>query len=149
MHSDAAALFGIHQDPEVNRYLSITHALTLARVEAWIDRVSEEQEREGFSSWPVVLKETGKLIGRCGLERMEDGQVAVAWIFAKDAWGHGYASEAGRATLDFGLNVIKLKRIIALVHPLNAASVAVTHRLGMRFDRVVRAYKRDLLRYLA
>ncbi len=147
MHSDAATLLALLQDPEMRQYLPPKRTPTLDSAELWVNAAVEEQEREGFSPWPVVLKESGKLIGLCGLHRMDDGDVEVEWLFAKDLWGNGYATEAGRAALDYGLKVVKLKRIVALVHPFNSGSVAVVNRLGMRFDRVVRAYKRDLLRY--
>ena len=147
MPNDVSALFAISQDPDVNRYLPLSHPPTLQSVHRWIEWATEEQELEGFSVWPVIRKDTGVLIGRCGLHRMENGEIEVAWIFARDQWGNGFATEAARGALDFGLRVVNIERIIALVAPLNSASVAVAHRCGMRFERVVRAYKRDLLRY--
>jgi ribosomal-protein-alanine N-acetyltransferase len=148
MPGDSAALFAINTDPEINRYLPIVHQPTLESTMRWIDWAIEEQEREGFSLWPVIRKDTGALIGRCGLHRMENGDVEVAWVLARDQWGHGYATEAARASIDYGLRVMKMKKLVALIFPLNSASVAVANRCGMEFDRVVRAYKRELLKYV-
>ena len=134
-------------DPEVNRYIPIAHVPTLESTNRWIELAIEEEELESFSVWPVIRKDSSLLIGRCGLHRMENGDVEVAWIFARDQWGSGYATEAARAAIDYGLRVMKMERLIALVAPLNSSSVAVAHRCGMRFDCVVRAYKRELLRY--
>jgi ribosomal-protein-alanine N-acetyltransferase len=147
MPNDASALLVISQDPEVNRYLPITHAPTIESTRAWVERTSEEQELEGFSIWPVIRKDSGALVGRCGLHRMENGDVEVAWVFARDQWGAGFATEAARAAIDYALRVMKMSELIALIAPLNSASVAVAHRCGMQFDRVVRAYKREMLRY--
>ena len=47
------------------------------------------------------------------------------------------------------LEIVGLPRVYALVLPENKASIALANRVGMRFDRVVRAYKRDMLRYVA
>ena len=135
MHSDAQAFLALSADADVQRYTGVDEAI-------------HEQEHEGFSLWPVMRKDSGKLIGRCGLHRMADGEVEVAWIFARDQWGNGFATEAARDALDYGKSALHLPSICALVAPLNSASVAVANRLNMRFDRVVRAYKRDLLRYL-
>ena len=147
MLSDAADLLAIRSDPEVARYLS-GPIPTLESTRAWIERQMEQQEREGFSLWPVIRKDNGQLIGRAGLHRLPAGYVEAGWIFARSAWGHGFATEASRASIDYGLSVIHLPQVYALVDPRNSGSVAVANRLGMRFDRVVREYKRDLLRYV-
>jgi ribosomal-protein-alanine N-acetyltransferase len=148
MPSDAPALLEISSDPEVTRFLPMSGPPTLEMMQAWIERQMNEQDREGFSVWPVVQKETGRLIGRCGLHRLPEGYVEVAWIFERAVWGQGYATEAAEAACRYGLDVLKLPQLYALINPANASSIAVAYRLGMRFDRVVRAYKRDLLRYV-
>ena len=78
---------------------------------------------------------------------MADGRIEVAWIFERAVWGEGYATEAARAVLDYARDVAHLRGLVALIDPRNRASVSVAHRLGLAFDRVVRAYKRDMLRY--
>lgn len=148
MPSDAPALHALRTDPDVGRYLGGPSNPTPDNTTQWIARQMDEQEREGFSLWPVIRKEDGKLIGRAGLHRLPEGYVEAGWVFAREAWGHGYATEAARASIDYGFNVVHLSRIYALINPANSASIAVAYRLGMRFDRVVRAYKRDLLRYV-
>jgi ribosomal-protein-alanine N-acetyltransferase len=135
MHDDAQAFLALSREADIQRYSGVDQAIV-------------EQEHEGFSVWPVVRKDTGKLIGRCGLHRMPDGEVEVAWIFARDQWGHGFATEAARAAIDYAKDVARLSNVCALVFPMNSASVAVANRLGMRFDRIVRAYQRDLLKYV-
>ncbi len=148
MPSDAPALHAIRSDADVGRYLAGTPTPSIDDVTQWIQRQMDEQEREGFSLWPVIRKDDGRLIGRAGLHRMPEGYVEAGWIFARDVWGNGYATEAARASIDYGFNVVRLSHIYALINPDNAPSIAVAYRVGMRFDRVVRAYKRDLLRYV-
>ena len=148
MPDDAERLLELNSDPEVARFLGGTAAFTIERMRAWIERQMEEQEREGFSLWPVIRKEDGRLIGRAGLHRLPEGYVEVGWVFERSVWGMGYASEAARASIAYGLDVAHLDHVYALINPFNAASIAVAYRVGMRFDRVVRAYKRDLLRYV-
>lgn len=148
MPGDAARLLELSLDPDVTRFLPTASAPTLEAMSAWIERQMEEQDREGFSVWPVIRKEDGRLIGRCGLHRLAEGYVEVAWIFERAAWGHGYATEAAAAACRYAREVVRLAHVYALIDPRNAASIAVAYRLGMRFDRLVRAYKRDLLRYV-
>jgi RimJ/RimL family protein N-acetyltransferase len=148
MPSDAPALLEMSSDPEVTRFLPMSSAPTLESISAWVERQMDEQEREGFSVWPVIRKEDGKLIGRCGLPRLPEGYVEVAWVFERSAWGFGFATEAARAAAAYARNTLRLPELFALINPANSASIAVAYHLGMRFDRVVRAYKRDLLRYV-
>ncbi len=148
MPSDAAALLEMSSDLEVTRFLPMSRPPTLQSMQGWIERQMDEQEREGFSVWPVIRKEDGRLIGRCGLHRLPEGYVEIAWIFERDAWGQGYATEAARAAAAYGREALRLPGLYALISPDNSASIAVAYRLGMRFDRLVRAYKRDLLRYV-
>lgn len=148
MPSDAPAVLESSSDPEVTRFLPMSRPPTLESSRDWIDRQMDEQEREGFSVWPVIRKEDGRLIGRCGLHRLPEGYVEIAWIFERAAWGQGYATEAAHAAVAYARDSLRLPQLYALINPANSASIAVAYRLGMRFDRVVRAYKRDLLRYV-
>ena len=80
----------------------------------------------------VVLKETGRVIGNLyfapgGFETWELG-----YVFHDAFWGRGYASEACRALLSEGFSSGKVRRVIALCNPDNAASWKLLERLGMR-----------------
>lgn len=146
MPGDAQAWFDITRKPEVTQFLG--HPMpSMEYIRGWIERQMEEQDREGFSCWPVVRKSDSALIGRCGPHCMPEGYVEIAWVFDSAVWGQGYASEAGNAVVDYCFGPLDMHEVYALVDPRNAVSIAVAYRLGMRFDRVVRAYKRDLLRY--
>ena len=58
-------------------------------------------------------------------------EVEVGWRLARFAWGHGYASEAARASLDFGFNELGLSRIVSFTAVENERSQAVMRRIGM------------------
>ena len=58
-------------------------------------------------------------------------QVEVGWRLRRDAWGHGYATEAGRAGLAYGFGTLGLREIVSLIHPHNLRSAAVARRLGL------------------
>jgi [ribosomal protein S5]-alanine N-acetyltransferase len=112
-------------------------------------RLIELDEQNGFGIWPVVLKSERRAIGVCGITYIPDygSDVEIAWTFNKAYHGHGYATEAGRGVLHYAFTEVRLSHIYALIDPRNAASIRVARRLGMDFDRMIRAYKRDLMRY--
>ena len=60
--------------------------------------------------------------------------VEVGWRLARDAWGHGYATEARSAALDFGFETVGLDEIVSFTVPANVALAAVMERIGMTHD---------------
>jgi RimJ/RimL family protein N-acetyltransferase len=56
----------------------------------------------------------------------------VGWKLARDAWGHGYATEAGQAAIEWAWRNIDASELISVIQPGNAASIRVAERLGMR-----------------
>jgi RimJ/RimL family protein N-acetyltransferase len=58
-------------------------------------------------------------------------RVEVGWRLAREAWGHGYATEGARAAVRVGCDDLGLDELVSFVHPENTRSLAVTARLGM------------------
>lgn len=134
---DLGPLTSMHLDPEVSRFIGLrTPEQTRERLCEWI----AAYESLGFSKWAVVLRETGELVGRCGLTFEQfDGtsEPELGWTFARAHWGHGYATEAAAAAMKHSFQVLGFRRIISLIDPQNFASERVALRLGMSFERRV------------
>jgi [ribosomal protein S5]-alanine N-acetyltransferase len=146
--ADVEPLAAIYGDPEVVAMLPFG-VRDVPQTRDIIARMTADYEREGIALWPVVLKSTGELIGSCGLMGTRGGSVAeIGFAFARAFWGKGFAHEAAQATIEFGRGSLHMREIFALVRFENQRCVALMHRLGMRFDRVVRAKRADLLRYV-
>ena len=94
-------------------------------------------ERDGGGRHAVVLKETGRVIGGCGLVRraLEWGpETELGYHLAREQWGRGYATEAARACLGHA-RTAGLRRIVSLIYIDNPRSVAVARRLDMSLER--------------
>lgn len=92
--------------------------------------------KNGFGLYRVGLKDSDTPIGMCGLvkrETLED--VDIGYAFLARHWSKGYAFESASAVMDYGRNVIGLKRIVAVVSPGNQGSIRVLEKLGLRFER--------------
>lgn len=146
--SDAADGQELFDDGEVMRY--IPHSFTKhADSTAIIERMMAMNEREGLGFWPVIAKADGALVGECGLARIDDtGDIEIGWMFKRKYWGNGYATESAGAVLDYAFGHLGLPRVYALIDPMNAPSIAVANRLEMTYERIVREYHRDLMRYV-
>lgn len=86
-----------------------------------------------FGLAAVERREDGRFLGFVGLHRMRwyPEDVEIGWRLSRDAWGRGYATEAASLWLGYARDVLGLPRLISVVAPDNAASLAVTRKLGM------------------
>jgi RimJ/RimL family protein N-acetyltransferase len=58
--------------------------------------------------------------------------VEVGWRLAPDWWGRGLATEAARASIDFGFERLGLRSIVSIIDERNTRSLRLAERLGMR-----------------
>ncbi|WP_210494022.1 GNAT family N-acetyltransferase [Patulibacter sp. SYSU D01012] len=134
---DAAAFAALNADPEVMRHIA-TGPLDRRASEDLRARLQHEWERAGHGLWALERRDDGALLGFCGLavpgfaRGLAAGTVEVGWRLRRDAWGHGYATEASRAALRVAWADLGRDHVVSLVHPDNARSLAVCERLGMR-----------------
>lgn len=86
----------------------------------------------------LITERGGRLVGGIGVHE-EGGEPALGYWLAPDAWGRGYATEAGRAVLAIARDALGLRRLRASAFVGNAASARVLAKLGFRpTGRVVR-----------
>jgi RimJ/RimL family protein N-acetyltransferase len=80
----------------------------------------------------VIIERAGahRLIGGIGLHRADNGDHELGYWLAPDAWGRGYATEAGRAVLAIARHALPLTRLVAYHHADNPASGHVLRKLG-------------------
>jgi RimJ/RimL family protein N-acetyltransferase len=85
------------------------------------------------------------VLGRCGIAVREiEGRIEreVGYLFAREHWGRGYATEAASAMRDRALGELGLRRVIALIRCENEASKRVAAKLGMAYERDVEFHDR-------
>jgi RimJ/RimL family protein N-acetyltransferase len=131
--TDRPAWAALNADPEVREFFDRT--LTRAEADATLDRFQADLTGRGWGWWAVELTATGELIGMAGLDPTEDdiplSGVELGWRLARGQWGHGYATEAARAVIDFAFDTLELPEILAIAAIGNTRSHAVMTRLGM------------------
>lgn len=127
----------LNADPEVMRYMLGT--LTRIESDGFVDRIEKHFEDRGFGLWAVEAPGIAPLVGFVGLAvpRFESHfmpAVEIGWRLDRPFWGHGYATEAARATLADGFERVGLREIVSFTIPINLKSIAVMERLGMTRD---------------
>jgi RimJ/RimL family protein N-acetyltransferase len=133
---DAAELSVLHAEASFWWY-PFRRGWTAEETAAFIDRTLTRYDEDGFAVSAVVRRDTGQLAGWAGLsvplflpEILP--AVEVGWRLGEAHRGLGYATEAGRAWVDYGFGHAGLDEIVSIYEPENERSGAVMHRLGFR-----------------
>ena len=137
LDADREPFAAMNADPRVMEHFPGT--LTTAESDAFVDRMRDRWATDGFGIWAVERIEDGRFLGFTGLaapsfEAHFTPAVEVGWRFSPEAWGHGYATEAARAAVRFGFEVLELTEIVSFTVPANTKSRAVMARIGMTHD---------------
>ena len=133
LESDIDALHIIFRDPKVMASFG-GESLNREQMERWLQRNLDHQNKFGYGLFSVILKESGTLIGDCGLEQMEvEGQqvAELGYDFRSEHWNQGFATEAASAVRDYAFGILGLPQLISLIRVGNLASKRVAEKLGM------------------
>ncbi len=145
---DFDSLFKIFTDPKVMASFG-GELFTPEQMQRWLQRNLNHQNEFGYGLFSVLLRETGELIGDCGLEEMEsEGAAELGYDFRSDFWKQGYATEAAAAVRDYAFEVLQLPKLISLIRVGNAASKRVAEKVGMHFAEEFTRYGIPYWKYM-
>jgi RimJ/RimL family protein N-acetyltransferase len=150
--SDFDAVHEYASDPEVVRYMPFGPNI-LKQTQDFLDRAINRQKEKTRIDYElaVILKETNKLIGGCRINKVSEIQAHIGYIYNKNYWGYGYATETAKALVAFGFNDLGVHRIYATCDPDNIASQRVLEKAGLilegrlREDMMIHGEYRDSL----
>lgn len=131
---DLPAFASLNADPLVYAQLG-GHPLSREHSDEIAEWAQQCFEKDRLGLLAVERVSDGEYLGMCGLHHQQSfpDDVEIAWRFASQHWGRGYATEAARAWLEYGFTTLALPRIISLTDHDNARSIALMERLGMSF----------------
>lgn len=130
---DFDALCLILQDAET--MAAYEGAFSDAEVQEWLDRQLARYRQWGFGLWAVMHRESGALIGQCGLtmQPWKDTEVLeIGYLFNRAWWHNGYAIEAARACKAYAFDALGAREVCSIIRDTNEASKKVAVRNGMR-----------------
>lgn len=133
---DRSSFVAITNDPEVIRFINSGSVYGDAEIEEFFARQTRQLEQFAVCMGAVVEKQAGRVIGLAGVQPLGNcGDLEIGWVFARESWGRGLATEAGRAAMQYVLETLERPRVVAIIDPGNVASKRVADRLGMQYDR--------------
>ena len=110
---DAAAARRVYGDPEVMRFVGDGDPVSPLRTAQMLADYAAHQARHGFAFWAVIERASGELIGDAGLEVTGQG-IELGYTLARDRWGRGLATEAGRLCVEAADGPLGLRRLVGL-----------------------------------
>jgi ribosomal-protein-alanine N-acetyltransferase len=97
--------------------------------------MAKEPRDEGWGAWYVTRREEPLLVGTVGLKgRPRDGTAEIGYTFVAEAHGRGFATEAGRALVDWAFAHPEVRRVCAQTLPDHGPSLRVMQRLGFSYS---------------
>lgn len=149
--TDFDALAAILQDPQA--MYAYEHGFSEKEVQEWLDRQLERYAQYGFGLWAVIEKETGALIGQCGVTMQDWNGLEVpevGYLFRRDKWHQGFAIEAAKACKEYAFTKLGFQEVYSIIRENNLPSQHVALRNGMsvRGSFVKHYYGVDMLHFV-
>ena len=132
--ADFDALYAVFADAENMRHYP--YRFDAERVRAWIARNQARYREFGFGLWALCRKETGEMIGDCGLTLQQiNGETLpeIGYHIRRDCQRRGYAKEAARAVLEWAFQHTDYPALYSYCKYTNIASYRTAESIGMRF----------------
>ena len=133
---DLPALSRVLMDPVIMTHYP--YPFDEDRVRSWIDRNRRRYRDLGFGLWAVCLKDTGEMIGDCGLTLQDIGGrmlPEIGYHIRRDCQKKGYAREAAAAVRDWAFMNTAYPALYSYCKYTNLPSIRTAESIGMRFER--------------
>lgn len=130
---DLDRLYEIYAEPSITTYMEALYT----------DREKEKRYTEnyirhmygfyGYGMWIVEEKQTGRIIGRAGLENRSKEEIEIGYLIEKEYQRQGYGFEVCSAIIQYAGDVLELPRLACYVEPQNEPSIRLCKKLGFKF----------------
>ncbi len=170
---DFEFLAALNADPDVSRYIGYGVARTAEESRQVLEKIIRAYSEDCAGQLAVYAKDTGLLVGRCGLTLIEievtpapgqspqwfwfrdsvpDGmtiihELELGYAFARQYWGYGFATESAKAVRDYSFADRDTERLVAAIVPRNHASKNVAKKVGLTHAGAITAFAMLAERY--
>ena len=138
--SDLDGMFELDSDPEVHRYLGNKPVKTKEESQRIIASALKQYKERGIGRWAVIEKSSGEFVGWSGLKLNTEYNMNgftkyydVGYRLIKRYWGKGFATESGKAAVNYAFNVLKLPELYATTEIGNQASHNALLKIGLHY----------------
>jgi RimJ/RimL family protein N-acetyltransferase len=135
--SDLDDYHAVLSSAPVRRSLHLGDRVTREEVWQQMAHFLGQWELRNHGQWVLEEKATGAFVGRAGPHRPERADwpgIEVGWTLHPNYWGKGYATEAGRAAVDWVFMHHDVDALYSIILPENEHSQRVAQRLGYTLE---------------
>ena len=130
--------YNILKEETVGKWLAKSRGMSKEEANDYIRNLILHWEQYNFGVWLLFNSETGKLLGHCGLRKVDEtDEIEIMYLLDPDYWGNGYASEAAGASIQYAKETMGVKRVIARVKIANDNSKNLLRKLGFTYTHNV------------
>ena len=132
--SDRKPFARLNADPMVMEHFP--RVMSREESDALVDGIEAHFAKHGYGLWAIEIVGETDFVGFVGLSVPTFHApfmpaVEIGWRLARDYWGRGLATEAGRRAVTDGFERVGLAEIVSFTVPANVRSIPVMERLGM------------------
>lgn len=134
--TDLEDFFEMDSDPAVHVYIDQSPVKSKEEMAEIIQLIQKQYVENGIGRWAVLDKETGEMLGWCGLKFYREplnGHSNIyehGYRFKQKHWGKGFATESSKTILKWGFENLNIHHIYAITDPNNNNSMHVLGKLG-------------------
>ncbi len=146
--SDAEEILRILGDPKAMTHYPSVYDLDGAK--DWVRRNQRRYKTHGVGQWLALFKNSNAFAGMCGLIPQEVESVEeleIGYLFLRQFWNQGLATEAAKCCRDYAFQDLGRDRVISLIDVNNRPSQRVAEKLGMKIERRIMKWERNILVY--
>jgi RimJ/RimL family protein N-acetyltransferase len=139
LSSDADGMFELDSNPNVHVFVGKKPVKDIRESIDMIENIQQQYKDYGIGRWAVVLKETNEFIGWSGIKLItkeinnHKNFYELGYRFIEKHWNKGYATEAGKAFLNYAFSEMKVETIYAYADAGNENSRRILEKLGLQF----------------
>ncbi|MDA6068589.1 GNAT family N-acetyltransferase [Flavobacterium sp. AC] len=137
--SDDKGMFELDSNPNVHVFVGKKPVKDIDESRSHIKNIQQQYKDFDAGRWAVILKETGDFIGWSGIKFITNeinnhkDFYEIGYRFIEKHWGKGYATEAGKAFIDYAFNVMKVETLYAYADEGNENSRRILEKLGLQY----------------
>ena len=146
---DEQEIFTLRSDNEINKYLDRKRAKTIDDARSFIDKISENINKNDSVYWAITFNDKNILIGTICLFGFSDenDKCEIGYELLTSFQGRGIMREALEKVIDYAFNTIKVKKIEAFFHRDNQSSIKLLEKFSFRNSNEPDKTNPDLIYY--
>ncbi len=139
--SDYKDMYEYSCQDEVTKFLAWNSHPCLEHTKQYTEYLQSRYKIGDYYDWAIEDKKSGKMIGTCGFTRFDfqNNSAEIGYVLNPDFWGIGICAEAVGRVIEFGFEILHLKRIEARFMKENSRSRRVMEKCNMQFEGILKS----------